>query len=166
MIDPITLQSISILVSSIGLIIALVYYTVNIRNQNRTRQAQLLMQVYNRFDSPDKVRAYQEVFHWEFRDFEEYSEKYGRYNNPEAHNTLTSLIVFFEGIGTLVKTRDLPIDRVYLLMGGLTIILWEKFELVKEQIREDLNFPRWACETEYLYNELIRYRAEHPELKT
>ena len=165
MVDPMILQSISILVSSIGMMIALVYYTVTIRNQNRTRQAQLLMQVYNRFDSPDKVRAFQEVFHWVFRDFEEYSEKYGRTSNPEAHNSLTSLITFFEGVGTLVKKGDLPIDSVYLLMGGLTIILWEKFEPVKGQIREIMNYPRWACETEYLHNELIKYRAEHPELK-
>jgi hypothetical protein len=168
------------LVAIFGVIGGFTYYILTVRNAQRTReltlraqeqavetrQAQLLMQVYNRFDSPEKIRAFQEVFHWEFSDSEEYFEKYYRDSNPEAHNSATTLITFFEGVGTLVKMGDLPLDRVYTLMGGLTINLWGKFEPIKEQLREQLKFPRWASETEYLYHELIRYEAEHPELKT
>ena len=159
-------QTLSIVLTGIGMIIALTYYTLTLRNQNRTRKAQLLIQIYNRFDSADKVRAAQDVFHWEYKDYDEYVEKYGRKNNPEAHNRLTSLITLYEGIGTLVKMGDLPIESVYLLMGGVVTHIWEKIIPMKDQFREDLNFPRWAIETEYLYNELIKYRAEHPELKT
>ena len=167
------------LVTIFGVIGGFTYYALTVRNAQRTReltlkaqeqavetrQAQLLMQVYNKFDTPEKVHAFVEVFHWEFKDFEEYLEKYFRDSNPEAHNQVTSLITFSEGVGTLVKTGDLPIENVYTLMGGLTIHLWEKFEPIKEQMREHLNYPRWASETEYLYHELVRYVAEHPELQ-
>jgi len=55
-------QAISIVLTGIGLMIALTYYALQIRNQNKTRTAQLLMQVYSRLDTPEKVRALQEVF--------------------------------------------------------------------------------------------------------
>jgi len=163
MVDQMTLQTISILVSSIGMIVALVYYTLTIRNQNKTRQAQLLMQVYHRLDTPEKVRALQEVFLWEFKDLEEFVEKYW---NPEDYNKLGTLVLFFGGAGTLVKTGDLPVEKVSLLMGGLVILMWEKFDPIKEQLREFWNLPSWASSTEYLYHEIIRYREQHPERKS
>jgi len=33
-------------------------------------------------------------------------------------------------------------------------------------VREIRAFPRYWAETEYLYNELMKYLEEHPELKT
>ena len=155
-----TLQTISILTSGMGLVIALVYYTLTLRNQNRTLQAQLLLQIYNKFDTPEKTKAINTVFAWEFRDYDEYMEKY--YSD---YDTFSSVISFYEGVGVLVKTRKLPIGDIYLMIGGFTILLWEKFEPIKNQIREFYNYPSWASETEYLYNELIKYREKHPELR-
>jgi hypothetical protein len=37
---------------------------------------------------------------------------------------------------------------------------------IVEEGRRELNLPRWYSETEYLYNELMKYIEEHPELKT
>lgn len=149
-------QAVSIVLTGIGLMIALTYYALQIRNQNRTRTAQLLMQVYSRLDTPEKVRALQEVFLWEFKDFDEWREKYW---NPEDYNKLGTLILFFGGAGTLVKTGDLPIDKVNELMGGLVVLMWEKFVPIKDEIREFWNMPVWASSTEYLYDEIIKHRA-------
>jgi hypothetical protein len=37
---------------------------------------------------------------------------------------------------------------------------------LKEQVRAESGFSRWLSETEYLYDELMKYLAEHPELDT
>jgi hypothetical protein len=42
----VSFESILDVVPAVGVIMALVYYTLTIRNQNRTRQAQLLMSLY------------------------------------------------------------------------------------------------------------------------
>lgn len=151
-------QAISIVLTGIGLMIALIYYALQIRNENATRQAQLLMQVYSRLDTPEKVRALQEVFLWEFRDFDEFVEKYW---NPEDYNKLGTLVLFFGGAGTLVRTGDLPIEKVSLLIGGLTILMWEKFDPIKEELRKFWNMPGWAGSWEYLYHELVKHRAKN-----
>jgi hypothetical protein len=150
-------QAVSIVLTGIGLIIALTYYALQIRNQNRTRTAQLLMQVYSRLDTPEKVRALQEVFLWEFKDFDEWREKYW---NPEDYNKLGTLVLFFGGAGTLVKTGDLPIEKVSLLMGSLVTLMWEKFDPIKEEIREFWDMPSWAHSMEYLYYEVVKHNAK------
>ena len=151
-------QAISIVLTGIGLMIALTYYALQIRNQNKTRTAQLLMQVYSRLDTPEKVRALQEVFLWEFKDFDEFVEKYW---NPEDYNKLGTLVLFFGGAGTLVRTGDLPIEKVSLLIGGLTTLMWEKFDPIKDKLREFWNMPRWAGSWEYLYHEIVKHRAKN-----
>jgi hypothetical protein len=151
-------QAVSIVLTGIGLIIALTYYALQIRNQNRTRTAQLLMQVYSRLDTPEKVRALQEVFLWEFKDFDEWREKYW---NPEDYNKLGTLVLFFGGAGTLVKTGDLPIEKVSLLMGSLVTLMWEKFDPIKEEIREFWDMPSWAHSMEYLYHEVVKHNAKN-----
>jgi hypothetical protein len=151
-------QAISIVLTGIGLMIALTYYALQIRNQNKTRTAQLLMQVYSRLDTPEKVRALQEVFLWEFKDFDEFVEKYW---NPEDYNKLGTLVLFFGGAGTLVRTGDLPIEKVSLLIGGLTTLMWEKFDPIKDELRQFWNMPGWAGSWEYLYHEIVEHRAKN-----
>ena len=152
------------IVQTIALIVGIVYYLIIMRNSQRsqqmqleTRQAQLLMQVYSRLDTPEKVRALQEVFLWDFKDFDEWRDKYW---NPDDYHRLGTLVLFFGGAGTLVKTGDLPIEKVSMLIGGLTILMWEKFEPIKDDLREFWNMPGWANSWEYLYHELLKHGSK------
>ncbi len=61
-------QTLSIVLTGIGLIIALTYYSLQIRNQNKTRQAQLFMQIYNRWTDPTFQENYLEVTNREWED--------------------------------------------------------------------------------------------------
>jgi hypothetical protein len=37
---------------------------------------------------------------------------------------------------------------------------------IKDEAKVDFGFVRWFSETEYLYNELMKYIDEHPNLWT
>lgn len=91
------------------------------------------------------------------------------YDNPETRENaiaLSTLIGYYEGVGTLVKENMLSIRWVALLFGGWTRMFWEKIKPVAEEVRVYNDVPRTWSETEYLYNELMKYMKEHPELKT
>lgn len=49
----VTLETILDAVPALGIIVALVYYTLTIRNQNRTRQAQLFMNIYSQMSTKE-----------------------------------------------------------------------------------------------------------------
>jgi hypothetical protein len=74
--------------------------------------------------------------------------------------------MYWEGLGVLVKERYLDIRLVALLICGMTRNFWEKLIPIKDEGRVQLGFARWMSETEYLYDELLKYLVEHPELST
>jgi hypothetical protein len=86
--------------------------------------------------------------------------------NEENYFAMNALIAYYEGVGVLVREGLLDIRWVALLMAGRTRKLWEKYAPYVDEIRRIAEQPRWASEWEYLYDELIRYMDERPELKT
>jgi hypothetical protein len=164
------IEYLPLVLTGIGIIVSILYYTSVLRNANKTqqmhletRQAQLLMQVYNKYDTPDKQEAFVDMFFWQWDDFDDFLRKYGP-ENPEKFKHFRSLITYFEGIGTLVRSNKLPIEEIYHMMGGASIQIWGNFMEIIDEFRDYWNYPRLLSETEYLYYELIKFRDNHPEL--
>jgi hypothetical protein len=61
MVELATLQAVSYIMGSLGVFVAAVYYVFNMRTTLQTRQAQLFMQIYSRFDDPDWMRNWASV---------------------------------------------------------------------------------------------------------
>jgi len=160
-------QTLSIVLTGIGLIIALAYYAFQIRNQNRTRQAQLFMQLYDRWLEVEFKQLQREVSEMSWVDYDDFLRKYGPQSNPEAYDKIRSLGAYYEGIGVLVNRKLIEPSMVDDLMSNSIISHWEQLESVIKEERRDLNYPQAAEWFEYLYY-VIRQIAErqHPELKT
>ena len=108
-------QILSIVLTGIGMIIALTYYALQIRNQNRTRQAQLLMNLYEVYRSPEFRARVNTVLLQEWTDPDDFWERYGLDNkNGEAWTNWQSVAGFFHGIGFLpfLDVADHPQQRV------------------------------------------------------
>jgi len=72
----------------------------------------------------------------------------------------------FEDAGTLLKSGLLDFKMVTTGFGGLTRQWWEKNQFIVVEMRRELNQPRMASESEYLYKMLMKYFEDHPEFKT
>ena len=142
-------QTVSIVLTGIGLIIALTYYALQIRNQNRTRQAQLFMQIYNRFNEVELTSKYDEILlKTEWKDYE------------NERSIIGSLAAFFEGIGVLVEQDLVDIRLVSRLISTNVIYFWEKVEPVIKEFRERTENPFAWEYVEWLYNEI---KASRPQ---
>jgi len=148
------------------------YYIMTLNNtrknqemQLETRQAQLFMQVYNRFNSRAFVSQLNEIrFRWSYTDLDDFMEKYGPKTNPEANDSMGSTIYFFEGIGVLMKKGLIDTEFVDDLMSGVIVSLWDKFGPMIIEQRERYNWPTAAEWFEYLYNQIKPlYDEQHPE---
>ena len=170
----ITLPIILQIVQTVGILVGIAYYLIIMRNSQRnqglvlraqeqaveTRQAQLGMQLLNRWSTPDLLKS--RVFYQnnDFSSFEEYRELW---QNPETEMLLRLWGCYCEGIGVLVRENYLDIKIVAGLMGGVVKSDWEKIREHTYRIREITKFPRSWIEWEYLYNALMRYAEENPE---
>jgi hypothetical protein len=120
-------QTISIIFAGVSIGIAAIYYTLNIKHQRETRQAQLFMTLYQKMTDREWQRQQQEIsLLFEYDNFEEFWEKYGPYTNMDDYVTFMTRVAWYEGLGVLVKRGLVDVSMVDDLNSGPIISVWEK----------------------------------------
>ena len=157
-------QTISISLAALGILVASIYYTLTVRNQTRTRQAQLFMQIYGVFRTGEFQDNITEILSWKWNDYDDFLEKYGPTTNPKAWRALGSVAGYFEGIGLMVNKKLIDISLVENLMSTHIIYFWEKIEFLSIELRRDFNRPQIDVWKEYLYNEIKKREAKRKKL--
>ncbi len=155
---------------TVSIVVAVIYHIMTLRNtrknqelQLETRQAQLYMNLYDTYHSPEFRKLLYTMLDLEWKDYDEWYEKYGR-GNPEEI-AFGSVMGYFNGLGLLVKKGLIDADTVYDLLATWIVVVWEKYLPIVLAQRDVFNRPVWG-EFEYLYNEVKKIDQQHPELKT
>ena len=156
------IQTVSIAIASAGVLIAAIYYVLQIRHQTkarqdtaRTRQADLLMRLYSTWGSDDLQRATYTVFDLKFKDYDDYVKKYGSVvSETPAIVAVFRVGWFFNGIGVLLQSNLADIELIDKLFGYMVIWLWEILKPIVEAERKATNQPKSLEWFEYLYNEM------------
>ena len=192
MVEQVTFQTLFQFLQTVGILVGVFYYIMTIRTNQKnqeiaqknqeltlraqeqaleTRQAQLFMNIYNQsFANQEWLKAYSKVMSTHWDDYDDYM-KIADWMNPdnadkeylEAQRYVSS---FYEGLGVFVKEGLVDIRMVALTMTYMTTRYWEKLAPIVYEGRKRWNYPRWLSEFEYLYDVLMKYIEEHPELKT
>ena len=164
MVDQLTLQTIGILFTGISLTIAALYYTMTIRNQNRTRQAQLFMQVHSQWKDRAFIKGFYDIMNnWEWDDVEDFWVKYGQAANEDAFITIIEVAWYFEGVGQLLRDGLIDIRLVDSMYSSRVIDFWEKMLPVVHYLREQAfgrPNPDYYINFEYLYTALKKRREK------
>ncbi|MHA2119171.1 MAG: DUF4760 domain-containing protein [Candidatus Thorarchaeota archaeon] len=158
----ITYQMVLSTIQTAGLLIGIFYYIMALRNQSKARRTQLYLQMLNKFSQSDMIDAQMKFKDVKWSTAKDFIEDW---RNPEGRMAVATLANWYEGLGVLVKENLLDIRVVALLLTGLVIDFWDKFMPIIDETRELLGSPRFLSENEYLYNELMKFRSEHPEIQ-
>jgi hypothetical protein len=147
------IPSISAVVAAFGVIVGVVFALLELRNITKTRQVELIMNIYSRFATREYVDAWENIRTREFKDYDEYLKNHGWAD-------VTQVSSLFEGLGVLVHRKFLDIDLVLELLSESTKMTWEKVKPMVEDARKQLSqrklgeyvpiYQWW----EYLYNEM------------
>ncbi len=146
-----------------GLLVGISYYILSLRNQNRARKTQLYLQIINKFTESEMIEERAKFVDLDWSRADDFMVEW---INPEGRKTISTQGSWYEGLGVLVKENLLDIRIVALLLTGLVIQFWDKFIPIIDEVREARGEPRLFIEAEYLYNQLMKYTKEHPEIQT
>jgi hypothetical protein len=159
-----------------GILVGIAYYLVIMRNsqktreltlqsqelarkaqeqQSETRQIQFCWQALERVYNKEFMRRIIEImYHQDFKDYEEWREKYGPTSNPDAYVDYYQVTSTYQGLGYLVQSKVLDLEALSQYIRPRSVIfLWEKVEPIVKVHRERLN-PNAYDSFEYLANEL------------
>jgi hypothetical protein len=184
MVDIALLQSVSYIAGALGVCIAAIFYVLNLsisqKNQElslraleqsaqaqqqtlQTRQAQILMSLYQMMSNPEFGEAWKELETWEWKDFNDFQAKYG--SGALSSSRWNMIDNFFEGVGVMVKRGFVDAAIVDDLMSYYILYWWRKIESIILDQRKRLNSPTIDEHTEYLYNVVHEiWRQQHPEI--
>ena len=147
------LIEISAIVTATGVLVGIVYYILEMRNQTKTRQMGLIMSIYSLFTTTEYVDAWEKMRTREFKDFDEYVKRHGL-------KEFLQVASVWEGLGFLLHRKFLDVDTVRELLSESTKMSWEKVKPMVENARKQIGqretgeyvpVLQWW---EYLYNEL------------
>lgn len=153
------IPSISAIVAAAGVLVGVVLAVVEPRNLVKTRQTDLIMRLYSTMGEREWEEAAFKVLGLEYRDYNDYVQKYGSMLVGTPTNVAFFTIgSFYEGIGVLLHRKLADIGLVYDLFDESASV-WEKMKPVVDGYRElyGKEMPKvkkslqWF---EYLYNEL------------
>ena len=160
------------MVAATGVLVAAVYYVLNLRVSQRnqqlslktqeltlkaqqqaseTRQAQLFMQIFDSFHSRDAIENFLDVMEMEWSDPEDYMRRYS------AKKSRASMYVYgnyLEGIAVLVKRKLIDPEIIYDIHTTNITEFWEMYEPVIKYLRGKWGTPLFYSLVEYLAGEM------------
>jgi hypothetical protein len=160
------LQTASIVIASASVVAGVIYYSLQVRHQNlqiqqqnKMRQTDLVMRLYSTFDSMEFLEAWRKFYFTEFKDYDDMLKKL------EGRREIAMKVFrFYEQVGVLLKRKLIDTELVDDLFGNNTIITWEKTKgSILGDLRNKVN-PRAYENFEYLYDQMKKaeQKLQHP----
>ncbi|MDH5450961.1 MAG: hypothetical protein OEX77_08710 [Candidatus Bathyarchaeota archaeon] len=157
------ITEISAIVAAAGVSVGVVYYVLDMRNQNKVRQMDMIMRLYSHYCSEEYSKASGRYMATEFKDFEDFQQKYGVVGEHPVTTAFYIVPTFFEGVGALLKRKLTNIELLHELFA--VKMHWKKIEPIIEDVRKHFEEPRLFENFEYLYNETEKYEKKLQQSK-
>jgi len=146
---------VSAIVAAAGVLVGVVYYLLDIRNQAMIRKTDLITRLYSTFGGEEHQRAGKMVSKIDYEGYDDFVKKYGAPNSEEpVPMAIDRVLYFFEEVGVLLSKKLVEIDLIDQLMGYNIMMIGTKTMPIIEEARKRLNLPRVWTNFEYLYSEM------------
>ena len=157
----IQIEYLALVLTGLGISASILYYTMVLRNANKTRQTQVFMSLYNDMAEPDDLERWMEMMNWEWDDIADFNEKYGPQKNRTAWAWRMQNYRRYNAIGLFLQRGLIEADWIYDHFGSGVIVVWDKFKDVILAARENAFDGEGFCKPfEFLYHEMVKIRVQ------
>jgi len=151
------------IVQTIGILVGIIYYITIMRNTQKTRQTELLLQRHK--VDLDYARSWGDVLvTQDWTTMEELDEKYPWETHLEERARVIYILNTYNTLGLILRERVADPKLVFDLYPPSNVITtWLKFEGYLNAIRDRGNDPKQFSGFDYLYSEARRL---YPDVST
>jgi len=160
------IQTVSIAIASAGVFLAAIYYILQIRNQTKLRQTDLVMRLHSTWGTKEFRDVLMEVHNLQFNDYKDFVKKYGPWlSKGPAQTAIFMVAMYFQEVGFLLQRKIVDIGFLDLMGFRVIKLYWEKTKPVILGLREQFDDPNIFEWFEYLYNELKKREQQLAKAK-
>jgi len=135
------LQPVSQVAAAIGVCIAAFYYVLNLRETAKNRRAATSNNVQQLFLTEEWQQRFLDVMSMQWKDFEDFKNKYDSSVNPGSYVKRNSLLVQYDNIGRQYRSGVIDLDAFGSISAYALVLAWLKFKPIIEGYR-GLEYPR------------------------
>ena len=155
----VNIQTISIAIASASVVVAVIYYALLIRRQDRMRHLDLFMRIYSTWGSEDMLNAHRRLLVLKVGDYDSFVKEHGPLTESSQINTDVDRIGwFFNLMGFFVKEKIVNMKLVDELLGYWVVKYWETIKPLVYGWRRQYSLPESYQWFEYLYSEMKKKR--------
>ena len=161
MVDLAEIQAAYYMVAATGVLVAAVFYILNLRISQRnmkqtleTRQFQLLMQLADVQKTTEGFKSFIEFAKMEWKDYDNFEKKYGSDVNLDNYAARDFIATWFKKAGLLLRYGTIDRELLYDFLGEDAIQCWNKYREIVYTQRELYSVPEYARDWEYLHGEM------------
>ena len=157
MVDFQTIQEVYYMVAATGVIVAAIFYVLNLRETTRSHRITLTTTIMDEFSTKEAYRDWFSLMNMEWTDFDDFEKKYDSRINPDNAALRLSMWGRCEKVGQLYREGLLDLDTIE--TGGNVLIqyLWTKFKPIIEAYRMRQWMPYYYSDFESVAKKLIEY---------
>lgn len=153
----ITYQMMLSTLQTAGLLIGIIYYITDMRNQSRAREAQLLLQLNQRFQNKENFRDWHETLTTRFKDYQDFMENWHYTVNYEAYLQRSTIWFMLDTFGHILKRGLVKPETIYDAMSGAFIArMWDNHGPIIKELRKRVNNPHHLDGFEHCAEEMRR----------
>jgi hypothetical protein len=152
-----------LVLTGIGIIVSILYYTNVLRNANKARLRELVFQRGQTY-SFEYLNSFAETMRLtDWKTGEEFYQKYGPTTNPEKWARYAHVTNLYNIAGVMLKENMAEEELIFTLYPPFAIIrLYEQFEPTFTNMREDTNYQKFYEPFEFLYK---RAKQKYPDVR-
>ena len=156
---------ISAVVAAAGVLVAVAYYVLDMRNQSKMRKTDLLMRLWS-FGGDEVMDALNKILGLQFKDYEDFASKHGSLGSEDpTQRALWRVFNYFALLGILVDAKLIDLETVVHITGFSTPqMLYEKLKPLISGLRKDWREPYLMQDFEYICIELAKKKPQAMEM--
>ena len=143
------IQTVSIAIASGSVVLAAIYYILQLGHQTKMRRTDLLARLYSTMTSKEWMEAWGRVNAYDMK-----TTDMGKLWTENRLVDANMVIMYFEELGVFVQMGLLDVDQVEKLLHRHVKRMWEMLKPLVEEFRTVMKDPQLGQGWEYLYNEM------------
>jgi hypothetical protein len=156
------LQSVSYTAGAISVVLGVIYYAINLREQTRNRRVSLASSLLSSLGSKEGTRDYYELMSMQWTDFDDFYRKYDSSVNPENYIKRAHWFGICEHVGWQYRQGLVDLDTINVAGGFNIATIWRKFKPIYDEYLKLEGFT--FLHTDYLVEAIWKkYWEQNPE---
>jgi hypothetical protein len=166
LVDLVEIQAAYYMVAATGVLVAAVFYILNLRLNQRTLRINMTNSLLQFYTSVEGQRVWIELLNMKWKDYDDFEKKYGSDNNVDNYAKRQAVWNIYNNVGKLLKAGLLDRETIYNSGQTSVVWMWEKFKPIVEEHRRRYSGKDAHAGFEYVAGEMLKMKlASDPSYK-